>query len=233
MSHLNAIIRKELRQYFNSPIAYIIAAVFVAASSALFFRGFFIAGQATMRGYFSLLPWLLLFLIPAIAMRLFAEERSRGTAELLATWPVRRGEIVAGKYAASMLLIAAILACTLVIPVGIARMGSLDWGVVAASYAGTLLLSAAFLAVCILLSSLTDNQIIAFVAGITACFVLYILGEPIVTYALPASLSFLAQQLSAGYHYASMARGVFDTRDLLYFGSVIALCLHLTARTSR
>ncbi len=230
MNHIKALIKKELQQYFNSPIAYIIIAVFLVISSWLFFRSFFLIGQATMRSYFGFLPWIMLFLIPAVTMRLWADERKTGTAELLFTWPVREYEPVLGKFLGSALFMAITLALTVTIPISISRVGELDWGIVFASYLGSLLLAGAFLAIGLWVSSLTDNQIIAFIVSVAACFALFIVGEPVVTYTLPSIIAPAAQAVGMGFHFDSIARGVLDSRDLLYYASVIGFFLYLNVQ---
>ena len=184
-----------------------------------------------MRSYFSFLPWIMLFLIPAITMRLWSEERKQGTTELLFTWPIKPYEPVVGKFLASLIFMAIALALTITIPLSIASIGSLDWGIVIASYLGSLFLAGAFLAIGLWVSGLTDNQIIAFILAIACCFAVFIVGEPIVTYSLPALITPAVQFLGIGYHFNSIARGVLDTRDIIYYVSVIALFLYLNAQS--
>lgn len=230
MNHILAITKKELRNYFNSPLAYIFISLFLVITGWLFFRNFFLIGQATMRGYFSLIPWLFLFLIPAITMRLWAEEKKLNTTEVLFTWPIKEYEAVIGKFTASFLFLLITLILSLSIPITISFIGDLDWGIVIASYLGTLFLGSAFLAIGLFISSITDNQIIAFIVSITVCFVLFIISENLVILSLPNFLSGIFQYSGLSYHYASINRGVLDSRDIIYYLSIIGLFLYLNTR---
>src|SRR4030042_6522472 len=225
MNHITAIIKKELRNYFNSPLAYIFIRIFLVVSSWLFFRSFFIQSQATMRSYFALMPWLFLFLIPAVTMRLWAEEKKLNTQEILFTWPIKDYEAILGKFLASLIFITTTLILSLSIPITISFIGGLDWGIVIASYLGALFLGAAFLAIGLFISRLTDNQIIAFFLAVALSFAIFIVGEDFVLYSLPNFLVNLAQYLGLGSHFASINRGVLDSRDILYYLSVIGFFL--------
>jgi len=230
---LLAIIKKELRSYFNSPLAYIIIAVFLVVMNFLFFKSFFIAGQASMRAYFGLLPWLFLIIIPAITMRQWAEEKKLGTTELLYTWPIKEYQPVIGKFLASLAFVAIILLLTLSVPISIKLMGNLDLGVVAANYLASLLLAGAFLSIGLWISSLTDNQIIAFIVSIAASFAVFIIGETIITAFLPLWLAPFVNFLGLNSHFASITRGVIDSRDIIYYLSIIGFFLFLNARQLR
>jgi len=230
MAHIFAIIKKELKNYFNSPLAYIFISIYLVVSSWLFFRSFFIQNQANMRSYFYLIPWLFLFLIPAITMRLWAEEKKSNTQELLFTWPIKDYEAILGKFLASFIFLAITLSLSLTLPITIANIGGLDWGIVIASYLGTLFLGAAFLAIGLYISSLTDNQIIAFILAVAISFVLFIIGENFVLYALPNFLINFASYLGLGNHFASINRGVLDSRDIIYYLSIIGFFLYLNTR---
>jgi ABC-2 type transport system permease protein len=230
MSHIIALAKKELKTYFNSPIAYVVMVVFLVVSMWLFFRGFFLSGQVTMRGYFSLLPWLFLFFIPAITMRLWSEEKKLHTLEVLLTWPVRDIEVVLGKFLASLAFLVLTLAFTLPVVYFVNRLGRLDTGIVIASYVGTILLAATYLAIGLWISSLTSNQIISFVIAVVACFAFFIIGEDIVLLVIPSSLVSLFDFLGLGTHFESIARGVLDSRDILYYLSLVAFFLYLNMR---
>lgn len=231
MKHILAIVKKELKTYFNSPIAYVFIVVFLAVSGWLFFRSFFLIGQATMRSYFFLLPWIFLFLIPAATMRLWSEEKKLKTIEVLLTWPVRDGEVVVGKFLASFLFIAIALTLTVSIPFSISRIGSLDWGVVSASYFGALLLAGSYLAIGLWVSILTENQIIAFILGVVISFLLFIIGEPLVLEVIPDGFVPLFSYLGLGSHFESISRGVIDSRDVLYYFSMIFFFLFLNVKS--
>jgi ABC-2 type transport system permease protein len=230
MPHIIAIIKKELKNYFNSPLAYIFISIFLVISGWLFFRNFFIQDQANMRSYFNLMPWLFLFLIPAVTMRLWAEEKKLNTQEILFTWPIKDYEAILGKFLSSLFFITITLILSLSIPITISFVGELDWGIVIASYLGALFLSAAFLAIGLFISSLTDNQIIAFILAVALSFAIFIIGEDFVLYALPSFLVKLAQYLGLGSHFASINRGVLDSRDIIYYLSVIFFFLYLNTR---
>lgn len=216
---------KEFRSYFYSPIAYVYLLAFVVLSNWFFFRIFFLTRQADMRPLFGFMPWFLLFLVPAVAMAKWAEERKSGTMELLLTLPVSDRSVVLGKFWGSMGLIAVALLLTLPLPVTVSVIGQLDWGPVIGGYLGLLLLSGTFLSIGLFISSLTQNQIVAFIVGIVACFVLYVLGEPLVTGTLPSWLASIADYLGAGAHFDSIGRGVIDSRDIIYYISVIGFFL--------
>jgi len=230
MNHITAIIKKELKNYFNSPLAYIFISIFLVISGWLFFRSFFIQGQANMRSYFNLMPWLFLFLIPAVTMRLWAEEKKLNTREILFTWPIKDYEAILGKFLSSLFFIALTLILSLSIPITISFVGELDWGIVIACYLGALFLSAAFLAIGLFISSLTDNQIIAFILAVALSFAIFIIGEDFVLYAIPSFFVKLAQYLGLGSHFASINRGVLDSRDIIYYLSVIFFFLYLNTR---
>ncbi|HLD82228.1 MAG TPA: ABC transporter permease subunit [Patescibacteria group bacterium] len=230
MKHVWSITKKELRTYFNSPIAYVFIVVFLMVGSWMFFRSFFSVGQASMRSYFFLLPWYFLFLIPAVTMRLWSEEKKLKTIEVLLTWPVRDWEVVLGKFLASVMFLAVALIFSISIPITIGRIGSLDWGIVAASYIGSLFLASAFLAMGLWVSSLTENQIVAFILAVVLSFVAYIIGEPLVLDILPQNLVPIFNHLGIGSHHESISRGVIDTRDVIYYLSLIFFFLFLNVR---
>ncbi|MBN1825442.1 MAG: ABC transporter permease [Candidatus Eisenbacteria bacterium] len=230
MSNVGTIIRKEFRSYFDSPVAYIYITFFLVLSSWLFLRGFFLVNQANMRGWFGILPWLLLFFIPAVTMRLWAEEKKLGTIELLMTLPVRDHEVVLGKYLASLLFLALTLLLSFSVPALTAVLGSPDPGPIWGGYVGALLLGASFLAVGLFVSGLTENQIIAFIIGVTLIFLLFVVGEEFVLYNAPRSLVSILKFIGMGAHYESVGRGVIDSRDVVYYVSVIAFFLYLNVR---
>lgn len=225
-----AIARKEFRGAFASPVAYAWLVVFLGFTAWLFFRGFFVLGLATMRGFFGLLPWTLVFLLPALTMRLWSEERKLGTLEVLLTWPVRERDAVLGKFLGVLGLLAVSLAGTLPVALTVFALGSPDRGPILAGYLGLLLFGAAGLAVGIYASSLTENQIVAYVAGVAMTFGLFVAGEDFVTMTAPGFLVPLLSGVGLGAHYWSIGRGVVDSRDLLYFAAVTFFFLYLTVR---
>jgi len=230
------IFKKELKCYFDSPIAYIFIVVFLVLAVWVFFRGFFLIGETSLRAMFVLIPWLCLFFIPAISMRLWAEERKAGTNELLFSLPLEEWEVVVGKYLAALLVYAATLLLTLPVAISVSFLGNLDWGVVTGSYIGALFLGAAILSVGTCVSSLTTNQIVAFILGVIVVAGLMIVGEPIVTMFIPSSVAWLvpyAQYLGLAQHFGSIARGVLDTRDFIYYLVLIIFPLYLTIKAIR
>ena len=225
-----AIARKEFRGAFVSPVAYAYLVVFLAFTNWFFFRGFFVIGEASLRGFFSLLPWTLVFLVPALTMRMLSEERKFGTLEVLLTWPVREFEAVLGKFLGGVGLLAVSLAATFPIALSVFALGDPDRGPVLAGYLGLGFFGAAALAVGLYASALTENQIVAYVAGVAMTFALFVAGEDFVVVAAPPALAPLLSGAGLGAHYWSIGRGVIDTRDLLYFAAVIFFFLYLTTR---
>lgn len=228
MKQLFAIYKKEFWGYLNSLSSYIVIAVFLAVSNFFFFRSFFLAGQASMRAYFNLLPWFFLFLMPAISMRMWADEKKQGTDELLHTWPVREWQPVMAKILAAISYIALILALTITVPMSISQFGNADNGVIFAGYVGALLLAGAFLSVGSWISSFTDNQIVAFIVSIAANFFLMIIGEDFISTFFPSFFGKALNYIGLNSHISSVARGVVDTRDLIYYASIIAIFALLT-----
>jgi ABC-2 type transport system permease protein len=221
--------KKELMGYFNSPIAYIFIAVFLIAGNWLFFQNFFVYQQATMREYFGLLPWVFLFLSPAVTMRLWAEEKKSGTIEFLLTLPITTWQAVLAKFFGALAFMIIALALTFTIPVTISLMGHMDFGPMIGSYLGSIFLAGAYLALGLFMSSLTRNQIIAFVLGLVVCFAAFIIGSGFVLVAAPAAIAPLLSFLGLGTHFDSIARGVIDSKDVVYYLSFIFLFLWLNA----
>ncbi|MBM3320062.1 MAG: ABC transporter permease subunit [Candidatus Eisenbacteria bacterium] len=231
MKNTWTITRKEFRSYFDSPVAYIYITFFLMLSSWLFLRGFFLVGQASMRGFFGILPWLLLFFVPAATMRLWAEEKKLGTIELLMTLPVKDHEVVLGKFLASFFFLTVTLALTFSLPILISVLGDPDGGAIWGGYIGAVLLGASFLAIGLFVSSLTENQIVAFIIGITLIFAFFIVSEEFVLYNAPRPLVPILKFLGLGAHYDSIGRGVIDSRDVIYYLSVIGFFLFLNIRS--
>ena len=228
MQNINAIFKKEFRSYFNSPIAYIFITFFLAISSWLFFRTFFISGQAEMRGFFGLMPWIFLFFIPSVTMKLWAEEKKIGTAEILMTLPLRDYEVVVGKFLASFGLLAVTALFSLALPISVMILGDPDGGTIVCGYLGLLLMGGAYLAIGLFASTITENQIIAFILGISACFGLLIIGEDIVLFSTPNWLFPILSYLGLGVHYSSILRGVIDSRDIIYYLAITGFFLYLS-----
>jgi ABC-2 type transport system permease protein len=231
MEKILAIFKKEFRSYFLSPIAYVFITVYLVVSSFMFFQTFFLNNQAEMRGYFQFLPWIFLIFIPAITMRSWAEERKVKTLELLLTWPVSDFQVVAGKFLAAFgfFLVAVLLSLT--IPVTIMLIGKPDIGPIIGGYIGLLLMGGAYLALGMWISSYTENQIIAFILGVVATFVLFIIGSPFITIFAPSLLAPLLTSVGLGTHFESIQRGVIDSRDIIYYCSVIGFFLFLNIQS--
>ncbi len=219
--------KKELMSYFNSPIAYIFIGVFLVAANWLFFNTFFLAAQASLRNYFSLLPWIFLFLSPAITMRLWSEEKKSGTIEFLLTLPVTDWQVVLAKFFSALAFLCLSLLLSFTIPVSVAFLGDLDMGPVIGGYLGALFLGGSYLALGLFISSLTKNQIIAFVLSLMVSFAAFIVGADFVLASSPPMLAPLMQFLGLGSHFNNIAKGVIDTKDVIYYLSFIFLFLWL------
>ncbi|OGF20395.1 ABC transporter [Candidatus Falkowbacteria bacterium RBG_13_39_14] len=231
MKNILTIFKKELASYFNSPIAYIFTAVFLVIANWLFFQNFYIIGQANMRSYFILLPWMFLFLAPAITMRVWAEEKKAGTMELLLTLPVKDWEVVAAKFLSALGFLSFTLILSLTIPFTISRLGNLDWGPVIGGYIGAILMGGAYLSLGLFISSLTKNQIIAFLIGVVCCFAVFIIGADFVLQKMNGSITPLLQFLGIGSHFNTIGKGIIDSRDLIYYGSFIFIFLFLNVKS--
>ena len=181
-----------------------------------------------MRGFFGLMPWIFLFFIPAVTMKLWAEEKKIGTIEILMTLPIRDYEVVIGKFLACLALLAVTILLTLVVPFSVMYLGSPDIGTLITGYIGLLLMGAAYIAIGFFASTLTENQIVAFIIGIAVCLALLLIGEDIVLFKTPNWLFPIFSYLGLGAHYSSILRGVLDSRDIIYYLSVIAFFLYLS-----
>jgi ABC-2 type transport system permease protein len=225
------ILRREFASYFNSPIAYIYLTVFVSLLSWMFLKTFFVIGEASMRDFFGLVPWVFLFFIPAVTMRSWAEEKKVGTMELLMTLPVSNLEAVLGKFLASFAFLLLSLALTLVLPIVVGALGRPDQGQIFGGYLGSVLMGAAYLAIGLFVSSLSENQIVAFIVSVVAVFALFIMGEDFVLFGVPDRLVSILSYLSLGGHFDSISRGVVDSRDIIYYLSVIGFFLYLNVKS--
>jgi ABC-2 type transport system permease protein len=234
LHNITVIAKRELAGYFSTPVAYVFIVIFLALSAALTFYvgGFFDRNQASLAGFFTFHPWLYLFLIPAVAMRLWAEERKTGTIELLMTLPISPSAAVVGKFLAAWLFIAVALVLTFPMWITVNVLGDPDNGVILTSYLGSLLMAGAFLAIGSCVSALTRNQVVAFIIAAAVCFLFTMSGldmvlnvfqawAPAVVVETVASLSFLT-------HFGDITSGVIDLRDLVFFTSMIAFWLFAT-----
>jgi len=218
MRQVKNIFWKEFMTYFLSPIAYIVISIFLLITGWFFFMVFFLYNQADLRDFFGLLPIIFSFVVPAVTMRLFSEELNVGSYEILLTLPVTSRDVILGKFLASVAFISAMLIPTLAYPITISFIGQLDWGPVAGGYIGAILLAAAFSAIGLFASSLTRNQIIAFIIGLAICFALTLIDKML--FFLPQSLLGIFEYLGADFHFQNISKGIIDIRDILYFLSV-------------
>lgn len=233
MSQITPVFKREFLGYFRSPVAYVFLIVFLMASVGLaFFIGqFFRANQASLESYFTFHPWLFLFLIPAVGMRLWSEEKRTGTIELLFTLPLTTLDAVLGKFFAAwaFLTVAILLSFPMLITVG--YLGDPDWGVIAASYLGSILMAGSYLGVCSLTSALTKNQVISFVLSVLACLILVFLGWSVFNGALSAVLPVWAVDLVANFsfvtHFDAFTKGIIDPKDVAFFLSLTGFTLFL------
>jgi len=226
--------RRELAGYFATPVAYVFIVIFLMMAGALTFTlgGFFGRGQADLSPFFTFVPWLFLFLVPALTMRLWAEERRLGTIELLLTLPLPQWQAVLGKFLAAWGFCAIALALTFPLVLTVNYLGNPDNGVIAAGYLGCLLVAGAFLAIGAAMSAMTKNQVIAFVLAVAICFVFAVAGSPIVTEFLSQRLPVLAEvarAVSITERFNSLTRGVITLRDVVFFGSFMGFFLFLNA----
>ena len=229
--NIDAVCRRELSSYFGAPVAYVFIVIFLLLIGFFTFNvsGFFEVGQADLRGFFQWHPWMYMFLIPAVGMRLWAEERRLGTIELVLTLPLTVAEVILGKFLAAWLFIGAALVLTFPMVLTVLYLGDPDLGPIVCGYMGSFLMAGAFLSVGSMTSSLTRSQVISFILAVVVCLFFILAGYPPVTAILsgwaPLWLVNLVSELSFLTHFMSMERGVIDLRDLVYFFSVIFFML--------
>jgi ABC-2 type transport system permease protein len=224
MQQVLYIFRKEFGSYFISPVAYIVISIFLLVTGWFFFTTFFLLDQANLRNFFSMLPVIFAFVVPAVTMRLFSEELNVGSYETLLTLPVRYSEVVVGKFLAAVAFVGAMLVPTLAYPFTVSLLGQLDWGPVVGGYIGALLLAAAYAAIGLFASSLTRNQIVAFIIGMAICFTLTLMERML--FFLPDSLLGIFSYIGTNPHFQNISKGVIDTRDIVYFLSVSFIGLY-------
>jgi len=235
MRSIVAIAKRELRAYFGTPIAYVFLAIFVALTGvfAFFIGGFFDRGEADLRPFFEYHPWLYLLLVPAIAMRLWSEERRSGTIELLMTLPVSIAEVVIAKFLAGWAFLGIALILTFPMWISVNILGDPDNGIIITSYLGSFLMAGAFLAIGSAVSALTRNQVIAFVVSASVCFLFVMSGTDIVLNVfrgwLPEFLLSAVSSMSFLTHFEGVSRGVIDLRDIVFYVSLIGFWLFVNA----
>lgn len=222
---------RELRNYFSTPIAYIFLVIYLIATQGFFFYLFFRMGQADLWLFFSWQPVFMLTLIPAITMRAWAEEKKVGTMEILMTLPARDVEIVLGKFLACLAFWGIALALTLALPWTVGRVVAegvtVDRGPIIGGYLGLFLLGGVYIAICLFASSLTENQIVAFIIGVTFCGVLLLCGSQLILFTVPEVLVKPLQFIGLWTNFQSISRGVIDSRNILYYLSVIVFFLYM------
>ncbi|MBB6245574.1 ABC transporter permease subunit [Rhodanobacter sp. A1T4] len=244
MSPINAVMRRELRSYFVTPVAYVFLVIFlVLAGTLTFYAGdFYEREQADLQPFFVMHPWLYLILVPAITMRMWAEESKGGTLELLLTLPLTLWQAMLGKFLAAWLFIGLALLLTFPIWITVNYLGAPDNGVIAAGYLGSWLMAGTFIAIGACLSALTRSQVVAFILTALVCVLLILVGQPQVLDffqgALPRKLVRAIAHMSMLQHFEAISRGVLDVRDLLYFlismiGWLIAGVLLLDLKRTR
>jgi ABC-2 type transport system permease protein len=232
MTGVIAVMKRELASYFATPIAYVFIVIFlVLASVFTFYLGnFYERGQADLASFFTFHPWLYLFLVPALSMRLWAEERKTGSIELLMTLPIEVWQAVLGKFLAAWLFTGIAIALTFPIWITVNYLGHPDNGVIFAAYVGSFLMAGGFLAVGSCISATTKNQVIAFILSVVACFLLLLAGFDLVLNFFsgwtPQALLDAIASLSFLTHFQNISKGVIDVRDLVYFALLIGVCLY-------
>lgn len=235
MRNIITIFKRELNSYFATPVAYVFIVIFLIMCGALtFYLGnYYERGQADLVPFFQFHPWLYLFLVPAIAMRLWAEERKSGSIELLMTLPVSVGQSVVGKYMAAWVFIGIALLLTFPIWITVNYLGNPDNGVIFAAYIGSFLMAGGFLAIGACISAMTKNQVIAFIITVVICFIFLLAGSPLVLNFfkswIPQNVVDAISSLSFLTHYASISKGVIDLRDIIYFVTLIGFWLYANA----
>lgn len=233
MTRLSALVAKELRTYFNSPVAYIVITSYLVFTSIWFFhiQRFAAADTASMRAYFGIVPVLFIVLLPALTMRLWAEEHKMGTAEILVTLPYRDIELVIGKFVSAFAVLCAMIALSIPVPVTIAPLGAFDAGQILGEYLGILLLGSAGISIGLFVSSVSRNQISAFLAGAAVLLAFTLIGQAAIVLELSGSASSIVHAISFQQHFESFVKGVLDTRDILYFLVLTVFFLYLNTKT--
>ena len=223
MKNITIICKKELVSYFNSIIAYLALIVFLVLTGWFFASTFFVIGQADMRNVINVIPFILMFFVPALTMGLLSEEKRSGTIEILTTMPVKDYEIVLGKYFATIILIAITIALTFPYPLTVSLLGDMDEGAVLGQYIGLLFMGLVYAAIGIFASGLSKNQVVAFIVSFVIIFILYMMGQALIF--VPSGMARVLEYISIDYHFGNIARGVIDLRDIIYYLTLIGLGL--------
>jgi len=228
MKHILTISGRQFRSYFNGPVAYIVICIVMLTLGFFFWNTFFLYGRASAREMFRWLGLILVFALPALTMGLLAEEKRTGTIELLITMPVTEAQVILGKFLGVVGLYAVLLVLTLPYPISVSTLGNLDWGPVWSGYLGLFLQGSAILAIGLMASSWTSNQLIALFVALALSVFFWVLDKFLAL--LPTNAASALEWLSFDYHFQSMARGVVDLRDVLFFFSVTAFALAVAFR---
>jgi len=226
MNIILTIFKKELKSYFYSPVAYIVIVVFLIITGWFFTSTLFVAGVISMRNVFDIIPFILLFFIPAISMRTFSEEKKAGTIELLLTKPITDFEIVLGKFFSTLTLAALTFIPTVIYVISLKFLGPLDIGSIFSAYVGLVLMAGLYISIGIFASSITENQVVAFIISFLIIFALFMMNKILVF--VPPILVPIIEYISTDFHFSSITRGVIDTKDLIYYFSGIYIMLLLT-----
>jgi ABC-2 type transport system permease protein len=235
LSHIKTIAKRELSGYFASPVAYVFIVIFLLMVGFFTFMagGFFERGEASLISFFLWHPWLYLFLVPAVGMRLWSEERRLGTIELLLTFPITPWQAIVGKFVASWLFLALALFLTFPVVITVRYLGDADIGPILCGYVGSLLLAGGYLAISCMTSAMTRNQVVSFIVSVVICLFLILSGWPPVTNLLVRWAQPWLVDIVAGFsvmpHFESFHRGVMDTRDIIFFLSIIGFSLFTTS----
>ena len=229
MHNLRTIYIKEMKSYFNSPMAYIFLVIFAIINGYFFTRTFFLFNQSDMRSLFNIIPLVYIFFIPAVTMSLIAREKNLGTMEVISTLPIKDIDFVLGKFLSSLSLIIIGLGISLIHFFTLTQVGTnIDYGAIFTGYLGLSLAGAVYCAVGTFASSVTDNQVVAFIIGIFIVIIFFLMDKMLMF--VPISISGIIQFLSIDYHLSNISRGVIDSRNLIYFSSVIGFFLFMTIR---
>ena len=229
MNNALIIFKREFKSIFDSPMAYVFLVVFTLLNGWFFTSTFFLYGQSDLRTLFNIVPLVYLFFIPGVTMGLISREKGLGTIEIISTLPIEDRDIVIGKYLSAVSLIGIALFSTSLHLITLMKFGkSIDYGAVFTGYLGLLLVGAVYASIGIFSSAVTDNQVISFIIGIAIIFIFWIFDKILVF--MPDMLAGIIQYISVEYHLSNISRGVVDTRNLIYFGSIIGFFLFMTTR---
>ena len=229
MRNIKTVYFKEMKSYFNSPMAYIFLVIFAIINGYFFTRTFFLFNQSDMRSLFNIIPLVYLFFIPAVTMSLIAREKNLGTMEIISTLPLKDVDFVTGKFLAAFSLVVVGLLITLIHFFTLTQVGTnVDYGAVFTGYLGLALAGALYSSIGTFASSITDNQVIAFIIGIFIVLIFFLMDKMLMF--IPMYLTGIIQYISVDYHLSNISRGVIDSRNLVYFASVIGFFLFMTVR---